>query len=97
MKSYTLTFVLALLVVLASVSLRKTMAANGAASANVASLVAIGPEPVPWPPTRVAIGPEPVPWPPTHVAIGPEPVPWPPAHVAIGPEPVPWPPRASVK
>lgn len=81
MKNYILTFVLAVLVVLASVSLRKAIAANGPASTNAASLVAIGPEPVPLPPPSVAIGPEPVPLPPPSVAIGPEPVPLPPPSI----------------
>ena len=79
MRNYILTFVLAVLVVLASVSLRRAIAANGVNVNNAATLVAIGPAPVPIPPSSVAIGPAPVPIPPSSVAIGPAPVPIPPS------------------
>ena len=78
MKNYILTFVLAVLVVLASVSLRNAIASNNVSANSAATLVAIGPGPVPYPPTKVAIGPGPVPYPPSKVAIGPGPVPYPP-------------------
>jgi hypothetical protein len=78
MKNYILTFLLAVLVVLVSVSLRRAVAATNISANNPAALVAIGPGPVPLPPTKVAIGPGPVPLPPTKVAIGPGPVPLPP-------------------
>ena len=51
MKNYILTFVLAVLVVLASVSLRRAFAANGVGTSNGATLVAIGPMPMPLPPS----------------------------------------------
>lgn len=79
MKNYILTFLLAVLVVLASVSLRKTFAATGSVTTNAASLVAIGPAPMPFPPGKVAIGPAPMPFPPGKVAIGPAPMPFPPS------------------
>jgi hypothetical protein len=78
MKNYILTFVLAVLVVLASVSLRRAIAANGTVSSDAATLVAIGPSPMPIPPHAVAIGPSPMPIPPHAVAIGPSPMPIPP-------------------
>ena len=49
MRNYILTFVLAVLVVLASVSLRRAIAAN-AVNVSGATLVAIGPAPAPIPP-----------------------------------------------
>ncbi len=79
MKNYTLTFLLAVLVVLASVRIAKTLygANAGVAAANPA--VAIGPSPFPYPPAKVNIGPSPFPYPPARVAIGPSPFPYPPA------------------
>ena len=53
MKNYLLTFFLALLVVLTSMSLRRAVAG-------------IGSSPVPVPPTVLGIGSSPVPVPPTH-------------------------------
>jgi hypothetical protein len=79
MKNYILTFLLAVLVVLASVSLRRAIAANGVGPTDAGVVLAIGPGPVPIPPTKVAIGPGPVPIPPSKVAIGPGPVPIPPS------------------
>lgn len=76
MKSYILTFLLAVLVVMASVSLRRMFASNQPVPNNATSLVAIGPGPMPFPP-KVAIGPGPMPFPP-KVTIGPGPMPFPP-------------------
>jgi len=53
MKNYLLTFLLALLVVLTSMSLRRSVAG-------------IGTSPVPVPPTVLGIGTSPVPVPPTY-------------------------------
>ncbi len=64
MRNYILTFVLAVLVVLTSVSLRRAIAANSVDANNAATLVAIGPSPMPIPPRGVAIGPSPMPIPP---------------------------------
>ena len=77
MRNYILTFVLALLVVVASVSLRRAITAN-AVDVNGATLVAIGPSPAPLPPRVSAIGPSPAPLPPRFSAIGPSPAPLPP-------------------
>ena len=75
MKNYVLTVLLAVLVVLASMSLRRAIAANGDLSNNAATLVAIGPGPAPIPHV-MGIGPGPAPIP--HVtAIGPGPAPIP--------------------
>jgi len=65
MKNYVLTFVLALSVVAAASSLRK-------------SLEAIGGSPVPLPPKAMRIGGSPVPLPPKALRIGGSPVPLPP-------------------
>lgn len=65
MKNYLLTFLLALLVVLTGMSLRRAAAG-------------IGTSPVPVPPTAVGIGTSPVPVPPTALGIGTSPVPVPP-------------------
>ncbi|HXH49551.1 MAG TPA: hypothetical protein VNM47_09415 [Terriglobia bacterium] len=82
MRNYILTFVLALLVVAASVSLRRAITAN-AVDVNSATLVAIGPSPAPIPPrATLAIGPSPAPIPPRGTA-------------AIGPSPAPIPPRGQ--
>jgi|GEM_PF-642178 len=78
MKNYILTFVLAVLVVLTSVSLRRVFATNGTTSNDAATLVAIGPAPAPIPPSVSAIGPAPAPIPPSAVSIGPAPAPIPP-------------------
>ena len=78
MKNYILTLVLAMLVVLASVSLRRAFAANSADVNSGATLVAIGPSPCPLPPRVAAIGPSPAPLPPKVAAIGPSPAPLPP-------------------
>lgn len=79
MRNYILTFVLAVLVVLASVSLRRAFATN-AVDMSSATLVAIGPSPAPIPPrSSMAIGPSPAPIPPrSSMAIGPSPAPIPP-------------------
>jgi hypothetical protein len=68
MKNLVLTFLLALLVVLTCVSMRRMVAGTATFAGQKPTLVAIGPEPVPFPPpTHVTIGPEPVPFPPpTH-------------------------------
>jgi len=63
MKNLVLTFLLAVLIVLTAVSVRRVVAGNAPAAGQGPTLIAIGPEPVPWPPD-VTIGPEPVPWPP---------------------------------
>jgi hypothetical protein len=79
MKNYILTFLLAVLVVLASVSLRRAITANGVSATNAGAVLAIGPSPMPIPPSKVAIGPSPMPIPPSKVAIGPSPMPIPPS------------------
>lgn len=100
MKSYILTFVLAVLVVLASLVLRQSVygTATNAVGSNNPS-VAIGPGPFPYPPSsKLAIGPGPFPYPPSsRVAIGPGPFPYPPTAVAIGPGPFPYPPSFGAK
>jgi hypothetical protein len=65
MKNYILAFLLALLVVLSAVTLRRSVAR-------------IGGSPIPWPPNAVGIGGSPIPWPPNAVGIGGSPIPWPP-------------------
>ncbi len=71
MKNYTLTVLLAVLVVLTSVMLRKNFTKAAALSNQGTELLAIGPAPVPLPPHVAAIGPAPVPLPPHVAAIGP--------------------------
>ena len=78
MKNYILTFVLAMLVVLASVSLRRAIAGSSVDVSNAGTLLAIGPGPAPLPPRATAIGPGPAPLPPRTSAIGPGPAPLPP-------------------
>jgi len=78
MRNHILTFVLAVLVVLASVSLRRVLTANSMNVGDAATLVAIGPSPCPLPPRVAAIGPSPAPLPPKASAIGPSPAPLPP-------------------
>lgn len=53
MKNLVLTFVLALLVVLTIVSVRRMVAGNVASTGQKPTLLAIGVEPVPWPPTKL--------------------------------------------
>jgi hypothetical protein len=65
MKNYLLAFLLALLIVLSAVTLRR-------------GLAGIGVSPIPWPPNAVGIGVSPIPWPPNAVGIGVSPIPWPP-------------------
>jgi hypothetical protein len=95
-KNYFLLFVLAVLIVLTGVTLRKTFAVTNASPAqHVSNAVAIGTEPVPPWPKKLAIGTEPVPPWPKKLAIGTEPVPPWPKKLAIGTEPVPpWPKRS---
>jgi hypothetical protein len=95
MKNYILTFVLAVLVVVASVSLRRAISVNGVDSNSAATIAAIGPGPMPLPPKASAIGPGPMPLPPKTSAIGPGPMPLPPKTSAIGPGPMPLPPKAQ--
>jgi hypothetical protein len=76
MKNYILTLVLAMLVVLASVSLRRAFAASVEVGSSTATFFAIGPSPLP--PKVAAIGPSPAPLPPKAAAIGPSPAPLPP-------------------
>jgi len=70
MKNYALTFVLALSVVAAGSSLRK-------------SLEAIGGSPTPYPPKPLAIGGSPTPYPPKALRIGGSPTPYPPKGGAV--------------
>lgn len=77
MKNCVLAVLLALLVVLTGITLRRSLAGRGVAGVAGQTLVAIGTEPVPLPPS-VGIGTEPVPLPPSQVGIGTEPVPLPP-------------------
>lgn len=78
MKNYTLTLVLAVLVVLTSVMLRKSFAGATPMPSGASTLVAIGPAPMPLPPRTAAIGPAPMPLPPRVTGIGPAPMPLPP-------------------
>jgi hypothetical protein len=78
MKNTVLTLLLAVLVVVTSVMLRKSLTGATPFAADGNTLVAIGPAPVPIPPHVAAIGPAPVPIPPHAAAIGPAPVPIPP-------------------
>ena len=88
MRNFTLTFLLALLVVLTAISVRRMVAGSSRAPGDGPTLVAIGTDPVPWPPPKklAAIGTDPVPWPPPKklAMIGTDPVPLPypkkPAH-----------------
>lgn len=66
MKNTVLTLLLAVLVVVTSVMLRRSFAQAATATNSGNTLVAIGPMPVPLPPHASAIGPMPVPLPP-HV------------------------------
>ncbi len=80
MKNLVLTFLLALLVVLTAISVRRVFAGNATFAAQRPNLVAIGGEPIPLPPRPTgAIGGEPIPLPPRPTgAIGGEPIPLPP-------------------
>jgi hypothetical protein len=78
MRNYILTFLLTVLVVLASVSVRNALGMNSAAADNGSTVLAIGPGPAPMPPGAMAIGPGPAPMPPGAKAIGPGPAPMPP-------------------
>ncbi len=94
-KKYALALLLAVLVVLTGLTLRRSIAGTDPSNVQAQKLVAIGGDPVPWPPQPVGIGGDPVPWPPKPVGIGGDPVPWPPKPVGIGGDPVPWPPKPS--
>ncbi len=76
MKNYVLTFVLALLVVLSSVGLRRSVAAIGGSPAPLPPDYSIGGSPAPLPPDY-SIGGSPAPLPPDH-SIGGSPAPLPP-------------------
>ncbi len=91
MKKYALALLLAVLVVLTGMTLRRSVVGASPSNAEVQKLVAIGGEPVPLPP-QLSIGGEPVPLPPGET-IGGEPVPLPPK-ATIGGEPVPLPPAS---
>ena len=52
MKNLVLTFLLALLVVLTSVSIRRMVGGTPTFAGQKPALVAIGPEPVPFPPPQ---------------------------------------------
>jgi hypothetical protein len=78
MRNYILTFLLTVLVVLASVSVRNALGMSSAAADNGTAVLAIGPGPAPMPPRALAIGPGPAPMPPRASAIGPGPAPMPP-------------------
>jgi hypothetical protein len=78
MKNYILALLLALLVVLTGMTLRRSVTGTSPSNVSAPRLVAIGGDPVPWPPKQVSIGGDPVPWPPKQVGIGGDPVPWPP-------------------
>ena len=78
MKNYALTFLLALAVVLAAVTIRRSITAMSGSGFSSGSMMAIGGSPVPMPPRPVSIGGSPVPMPPRPVSIGGSPVPMPP-------------------
>jgi hypothetical protein len=82
-KNYVLSFLLAVLVVLTGVTLKR-------------SITGIGTDPVPIPPKVFAIGTDPVPIPPKAMGIGTDPVPIPPKAMGIGTDPVPIPPKNRV-
>jgi hypothetical protein len=68
MKNIIFTFLLALLVVVTAISVRRMVAGTGTAAAQSPTLLAIGTDPVPFPPGSklVGIGTDPVPFPPGH-------------------------------
>jgi hypothetical protein len=61
MKNLVLTFVLALLVVLTCVNIRRMVAGTATSAGQKPTVVAIGPEPYPPLPAGLTIGPEPYP------------------------------------
>ena len=100
MKNLVVTFVLALLVVVTAISVRRMVTGAATAAGQGPAVMAIGtdPVPLPYPPKRLAaIGtdPVPLPYPPKRLAaIGtdPVPLPYPPKRLAaIGTDPVPLP------
>ena len=99
MGRYAVQFLLAALVVLAGVSLRRALAASGDLGECVSHAVVFGNTPVPQAPqARVskppAVGTSPVPLPPPGLtAVGTSPVPLPPPGLtAVGTSPMPLPP-----
>ncbi len=89
MKKYALALLLAVLVVLTGMTLRRSVAGASPSNVQDQKLVAIGGDPVPLPP-QLTIGGDPVPLPPSET-IGGDPVPLPPGN-SIGGDPVPLPP-----
>ncbi len=85
MKNYILTFLLAVLVVLAATTLRKNLVAS------------MGVAPSPYSPVGMAIGGSPIPFPPKNAErmIGGSPIPFPPKNMGkmIGGSPIPFPPK----
>ena len=67
MKNYALTFLLALAVVLAAVTIRRSVTAMSGPGFPSGPMMAIGGSPVPMPPRPVSIGGSPVPMPPPHL------------------------------
>ncbi|MBZ5562740.1 MAG: hypothetical protein LAP13_09995 [Acidobacteriia bacterium] len=89
MKKYALALLLAVLVVMTGMTLRRSVVGASPSNVQVQKLVAIGADPVPLPP-QLSIGADPVPLPPGRT-IGADPVPLPPK-ASIGADPVPLPP-----
>jgi len=69
-KKYFLSFVLAVLVVLAGLSLRNTVAA-GTSEGTTSVALAIGTSPIPKPPVGATIGTSPIPKPPVGATSSP--------------------------
>jgi hypothetical protein len=92
MKNYAVTLLLALAVVLAAFTVRRSVMGITGPGFPSGPVVAIGGSPVPIPPPPMSIGGSPVPIPPPPVSIGGSPVPIPPPPARIGGSPVPIPP-----
>lgn len=67
MKTYVLTFVLALLVVVSGVTIRRNISKIGGSPMPLPPMTAIGGSPMPLPPMGAAIGGSPMPLPPMAV------------------------------
>lgn len=78
MKTYLLTLVLAVLVVLTGVSLRRSAAKVGNSTGAYPPVAGIGGSPIPLPPMGAGIGGSPIPLPPMAAGIGGSPIPLPP-------------------
>ena len=82
MKNYALTVLLAIAVVLAAVTVRRSVTGTTGSGFSSGPMMAIGGAPVPMPPRPMSIGGAPVPMPPRPMSIGGAPVPMPPRPVS---------------